>query len=340
MRFGPVPVEQASGRILGHNVFDGDGRRVLRKGATLGPADVERLRSLGRELVYVAEVEPGDVGEDEAARRIADAVAAPGLGRSGPSTGRVNVHARERGVVIVDAGALRELNLLEGVTLATARDHSVAQSGKMVATLKILPYALPGVVVDEAVRVGRERGPLIDVRPLPSRRVGLVVCATEASRERTTAGFANALEQRLERLGSSLERIDFVVSAEDSVQSSLAAALRAQREQGIELVVMAGETAIQDRSDLACRALEEAGGEVVWFGAPVDPGNLVMIGRLVELPVLGAPGCARSPKRNIVDLVLPRLLIGERIGREDLVDLGHGGLLEDVPERPLPRERI
>ncbi|HVS63868.1 MAG TPA: molybdopterin-binding protein [Thermoanaerobaculia bacterium] len=340
MHFGPVPVEEAAGRILGHNVFDRDGRRVLRKGATLTAADVERLRSLGRELVYVAELESGDVGEEEAARRIAEAVAAPGLRRSGPSTGRVNLHARERGVVRVDAEALRRLNLLEGVTLATARDRSVAESGKMVATLKILPYAVPGAVVEEAVRVGREHGPLVEVRPLPARRVGLVVCGTEASRERTTTSFASALEQRLERLGSRLDRIDFVVSAEDSVQSALAAALREQREQGIELVVMAGETAIQDRSDLACRALDEAEGEVVWFGAPVDPGNLVMIGRLGEVPVLGAPGCARSAKRNIVDLVLPRLLVGEQLGREDLVELGHGGLLEDVPERPLPRERI
>jgi molybdenum cofactor cytidylyltransferase len=167
-----------------------------------------------------------------------------------------------------------------------------------------------------------------------------VVCGSAGSRERTVAGFASALEQRLERLGSSLERVDFVVSAEDSAQADLAAALRQQVAAGMELVVMAGETAIQDPHDLACRALEEADGEMIWFGAPVDPGNLVMIGRLGAAPVLGAPGCARSAKRNIVDLVLPRLLAGERLGREDLVELGHGGLLEDVPERPLPRERI
>jgi molybdenum cofactor cytidylyltransferase len=340
MQFGPVPVDQAEDRILGHNVFDGEGRRVLRKGAILGPEDVARLRSLGRRLVYVAQLESGDVGEDEAARRIADAVASPELRRSGPSTGRVNLHARERGVVRVRAEALRELNLLAGVTLATSRDRSFADRGRMVATLKILPYALPEATVAAAVRLGAERGPLVDVLALPRRRVGLVVCGSAGSRERTVAGFASALEQRLERLGSSLERVDFVVSAEDSAQADLAAALRQQVAAGMELVVMAGETAIQDPHDLACRALEEADGEMIWFGAPVDPGNLVMIGRLGAAPVLGAPGCARSAKRNIVDLVLPRLLAGERLGREDLVELGHGGLLEDVPERPLPRERI
>jgi molybdenum cofactor cytidylyltransferase len=340
MRFGPVPVSRAAGRILGHNVFSVEGRRLLRKGSVLGAGDVELLRSLGRELVYVAELENGDVGEDEAASRIAEACCPPTLRRSGPATGRVNLHARERGVVRVAVEALAELNLLEGVTLATLRDRSVADAGKMVATLKILPYAVPEEVVARAERLGRERGPLVELVPLPARRVGLVVSGSEGSREKTSASFAAALERRLERLGSRLERVDFVVSAEDSAPEDLAAALRAQVDGGVELVVLAGETAIQDRDDLACRALVEAGGEVLAFGAPVDPGNLLMIGRLGEAPVLGAPGCARSPKRNIVDLVLPRLLIGERLERADIVTLGHGGLLEDVPERPLPRERI
>ncbi|HVS12312.1 MAG TPA: molybdopterin-binding protein [Thermoanaerobaculia bacterium] len=340
MRFGPVPVSSAAGGILGHNVFSAEGRRLLRKGSVLAAADVELLRSLGRELVYVAELEPGDVGEDEAAARIADACCSASLRRSGPATGRVNLHARERGVVRVAVEALAELNRLEGVTLATLRDRSVADGGKMVATLKILPYALPDEVVARAERLGRERGPLVELAPLPARRVGLVVSGSEGSQEKTTASFASALARRLERLGSRLVRTDFVVSAEDSAPTDLAAALRAHVDAGVELVVLAGETAIQDRDDLACRALEQAGGEVVCFGAPVDPGNLLMIGRLDGAPVLGAPGCARSPKRNIVDLVLPRLLIGEQVTREDVVALAHGGLLDDVPERPLPRERI
>ena len=127
---------------------------------------------------------------------------------------------------------------------------------------------------------------------------------------------------------------------EESGAEALAAAIERQLRAGIELVLLAGETAIMDRHDIAPRAVELAGGEVVCFGAPVDPGNLLMIGYVGSVPVIGAPGCARSPKRNIVDLVLPRLLVGERLERRDIVAMGHGGLLEDVPERPMPRSRI
>lgn len=341
MEFGPVPLDSAEGAVLGHNLVGPDGRRLLRKGKALTGEDLALLRSLGRKVVYAAVLGPGDVDEDTAALRITQAVVdLRGLRLSGPSTGRVNLHATALGLVRVEVEALARLNQCEGVTLATLANHTPVRAGRMVATTKILPYALDRTVVEQAERLGASAGPVLRVDGLAERRVGLIVSGSHGGREKAVASFETVLRQRIEALGSHLDAVDFVALEEESGAEELAAALRSQLAAGAELVLLAGETAIQDRRDLAPRAVELAGGEVTCFGAPVDPGNLLMLGYVGRVPVVGAPGCARSPKHNIVDLVLPRLLAGDRLERSDIVGLGHGGLLEDVPERPLPRSRL
>ncbi len=337
MKFESVPVEQATGLILGHNVAGEGGRRVLRKGKELFAADVAALAALGRRSVHVARLEPGDVEENAAAKRIADAAAGDGLRLSRPSTGRVNLYARALGLLRVDRGRLRRLNASDGVTLATLREHAVAREGKMVATLKIIPYALPEPAVLSAEEAAAG---LLHLTELPPRRVGLILSGSPTARERIVRGFRDSLGPRLEALGANLGTVDFVSLDDDAGEERLAASITRQLEAGAELLILAGETAIMDRHDVAPRAVERAGGEVECFGAPVDPGNLLLLAYRGDVPIAGAPGCARSPKRNIVDLVLPRLLAGDRLTRDDVAEFGHGGLLEDVPERPLPRSWI
>jgi len=341
MKFGPVPLDQAEGKILGHNVTGEGGRRLLRKGGALTARDVAALRELGRRLVYVAIPEPGDVDEDTAALRVSRAVVGgDGIRLAGPSTGRVNMYATATGIVRVDAAALERLNDHEGITFATLASGSAVAEGRMVGTTKILPYAVDEPLVRDVEASAVGRPPILRVETLRPRRVGLVLAGSRGAEERVVAGFRGGLEPRLSVLGSTLVASDYVVLEEESGEQALRAAIERQLAAGIELVLLAGETAIMDRHDIAPRSVELAGGEVVCFGAPVDPGNLLMLGYVGAVAVLGAPGCARSPKRNIVDLVLPRLLAGERLGRRDIVALGHGGLLEDVPERPMPRSRI
>ncbi len=342
MRFEATPLAEALGAVLGHNVYNDEGRRVLRKGRALGEKELVLLADLGRDRVFAARLEPGDVDEDEAARRVSEAVAGPGLDLRGPTTGRVNLHAQTLGVLRVDAEALDRINECDGVTLATLPNHSVAGTGKMVGTTKILPYALPEETVAAAESVAE--GPLIRLDPLPPSTAGLIVSGTvapgqSAGRERLVEGFESAFQMRLGALGADLATIRFVPLHGEQGTSGLTAAA-AELAPDVDLLVLAGETAIQDRHDLAPSAIEAAGGTVICYGAPVDPGNLLLLAELNGTPVLGAPGCARSPKRNIVDLVLPRLLVGDRLTRRDITSLGHGGLLEDVPERPLPRRRI
>lgn len=340
MKYRAVPIDQAEGAVLGHNVADTDGRRRLRKGRELMAEDVERLRELGRSTVWVARLEAGDVTEDAAAKRIADSVCGQCIEPSRVSTGRVNLESSALGILRVDAERLLSVNELDGVTVATLPSHAPVAAGRMVATIKILPYAVPGGLVEQAESMGR----ILSVTPIPRRRCGLVVCGSPGTETRLVRGFRTALGERLEALGSELVEVRFVplsgrASGEDVV-ASLAAAVRSKLDDGVDLLLMAGETAIQDRHDLPPRAVEQAGGVIEHFGAPVDPGNLLLLAYRDGVPIVGAPGCARSRNTNIVDLVLPRLLAGDRLTCRDILALGHGGLLDDVPERPLPRSRI
>jgi molybdenum cofactor cytidylyltransferase len=340
MRFGPIALDQAEGKILGHHIAGPDGRRAFRKGKPLTAEDVAELRSLGRTMVYVAQVEPGDMDEDTAALRLGKAVMGTGLRLSDPATGRANLYADSLGLLRIDVSRLDRLNQLEGVTVATLPAQTAVREGKMVATLKILPYALPEATVQAAETVAAEGGPLLHLDILTPRRVGLILSGSPSAQERIIHSFDAPLRQRLAALGSTIDVIDFVALEEEGGELELAQTIGRQQAAGIELIILAGETAIMDRYDIAPRAVEAAGGEVTCFGAPVDPGNLLMMAYLGALPILGAPGCARSPKENIVDIVLPRLLVGDRLSQADIVRLGHGGLLEDVPERPMPRSRL
>ena len=263
-----------------------------------------------------------------------------GLRLVGPASGRANLVATARGVLRVDAGRLRQLNEREGIAVATLSGHRPVRDGQVVATFKVLPFALPEDVVHSAEAAAAEGGPLLHVTPLVGRAVVLVLCGSPAARERVVRDFEPPLRARVEALGSSIRAQEFVPLEDEAGEAALAEALRRQVEAGAELLLLAGETAIVDRHDIAPRAIERAGGEVVAFGAPVDPGQLLLLARLGAVPLVAAPGCARSAKENVLDLVLPRLLAGDRLERADLVALGEGGLLEDVPERPSPRNDL
>lgn len=345
MKFHAIPINQAQGLLLGHNIAGANGRRLLRKGHPLTAADVALLHEIGRETVYVAQLEAGDVPENEAAQIVATAVAGPHLRLSKAVTGRANLHATALGLLRVDEERLMQINLCEAVTLATLANHSVVRPRQMVGTLKIIAYAIAHAVVAEAETIGRggllagaETRPLVQVQALPARRVGLILSGSPSAELSIVESFSKALQTRLQSWGSGLSRVDFMPLEDEQGEADLAQRIQQQVDEGLELIILAGETAIMDRYDIAPRAVERAGGRVIAFGAPVDPGNLLMVAQHGRVPIVGAPGCARSPKRNIVDLVLPRLLAGDYLTKMDIVKLGHAGLLEDVRERGRPRK--
>jgi molybdopterin biosynthesis enzyme len=244
-----------------------------------------------------------------------------------------------------------QLNACEGITLATLLSHTAvgaSASGKlspltgrkMVGTVKILPFAVPETVVQAAEAIAARRGPLLWIDPLLKRDVAVILSGSPTAEARIRNGFVPQLRQRLEALDAEICSVDFVTLEDERGEGELAATLLERVNTGAELIVLAGETAIMDRHDITPRAIERAGGEIACFGAPVDPGNLLLLAYLGDVPILGAPGCVRSPKANIVDWVLPRLLVGDRLTHGDIFALGHGGLLEDVEERPMPRGQV
>lgn len=336
MKFAPVPLLEAKGKILGHNIAGTDGRRLLRKGKPLTDEDLEKLRALGRASVYVAEMEADDVEENKAARRIAEAVCGPGMHRPGAASGRANLLSDETGILRIDVERLAQINEHEGITLATLMTHSPVQPRQMVATVKIIPYAVPESIVSRVEAIA-DGSPVVRVDALPARSVGMILSGSTSIHQRLLTDFS-PLHERIEALGSSINRTDFVALEDESDEAGLAQMLKEHVTSGIQMILLAGETAIMDRHDILPRAVERAGGRVEIVGAPVDPGNLLMLGYIHDVPIVGAPGCARSRKTNIVDWILPRLLVGDHLTRKDIIDLGHGGLLQDVRERGMPRD--
>ncbi|HJZ47479.1 MAG TPA: molybdopterin-binding protein [Roseiflexaceae bacterium] len=322
-----LPPEQAIGHILRHNLADERGRKALSKGHRLTSADLPRLRALGIDSLRVAVLEPGDVHEDEAARRLADAVRGPGVAASAPVASRVNLLAEVDGVVRVDAERLLRINEIDGLTVATLPSHALARARKRVATIKIIPFAVPETALRAAEAIGHASQGVIALSPLRRHAVGVILVGSAPARERIEQGVAPAIESRIAELGSSLLATRYVPPDEPAV----AAAISLLQASGADLLIIAGETSIMDRDDVTPQAIRLAGGRIEHYGAPVEPGNLLLLGYLDladgQTPVLGAPGCVRSRDTNIVDLLLPRLLAGERITRQDIVALGHGGLL-------------
>ncbi|HKZ86555.1 MAG TPA: hypothetical protein VJ793_23235, partial [Anaerolineae bacterium] len=273
MKFGPIPLEQAKGKILGHNVAGPDGRRLLRKGKPLKQADLAALRAIGRTSVYIAEFEADDVDEDTAARRVAQAAMGSGLRLSGSASGRVNFLALHLGVLRVDAGRLARINACQDVTFATLTSHSAVRPRQIVATVKVIPYAVPDPIVRAAEAIASEDGPLVRVDALEPRPVSLVFSGSLSIRDKLAADFA-PLRHRVEALGSHILSTDYIPLEDETGEAALTEVLNRQQAAGARLIVVAGETAIMDRRDIVPRAVERAGGWVECLGAPVDPGNL------------------------------------------------------------------
>jgi molybdenum cofactor cytidylyltransferase len=325
MKFARVPLNRAQGHILGHNVSR-EGRRVLKKGRRVGEAELAEIRAAGLDSVYVAELEASDVEEDVAAERIGMALAeSSGLRLVPAYGGRASLAAPARGVLSIRSERLLELNLIAGVTLATPGNHQLLGVGEAAGTLKIIPFALSAVSLEAALALAGQG--VLAFRALQPRRVAILVSGSSGRRERLLESFRRPLELRLAELGSTQVSVDYV-SFDHEPERQMAAALERQASAGSELVIVVGETATMDADDLIPQAIRRAGGQVSVVGAPVFPGNLLLLGYREQLAILGAPGCARSRAPNVIDLLLPRLLSGERPGPREVAELGLGGLLE------------
>lgn len=329
-----MPVGEAVGAVAAHGVQargpDGDGP-VLRKGDTVTAEMASALARAGVTDVVVARLDPDDIGENAAARRLAEAVAGPNLWIDRAFTGRANLFASEAGVLGVDVAAVDRVNAVdERLTLATLPAFRAVARGEMVGTVKVIPFAIDGRVL--AAAVAAAPGPALTVSPYRARRIGVVSTMLPGLKPSVVAKTLRVLEDRLAPTGSA------IATALDVPHEAGALAEALERlSPAHDLVIVYGASAIADRRDVIPAAVERAGGSVDHLGMPVDPGNLLMLGRLGSVPVLGAPGCARSPKENGFDWVLQRLLADVPVTPADIRRLGAGGLLMEIVSRPQPR---
>lgn len=328
MRFGPVPVDEALGGIVAHAIRQGE--TVLKKGTVVGAAEIALLKQAGIATVTVAIAGPGDVPENEAAAAIGAAVAGDNLRIDPAFTGRVNLFAALPGVLVVDREGVDRLNRLdEAITLATLPAFAAVETGEMVATVKIIPYAAGAGPVAAAAGMGA----LARVAPFVRRRVAVVSTLLPGLLPKVVDKTLRVTAERLRPAGAA-------IVAERRVPHEAVPLTQAIADVApdADLILVFGASAIADRRDVIPAALEAAGGRIEHLGMPVDPGNLLMVGDLAGVPVLGAPGCARSPKENGFDWVLMRLLAGLAVTKADITAMGVGGLLMEIVSRPQPRE--
>lgn len=333
MKFGSVPIAEAVGGTAVHSIRQGD--FVLKKGTLIGPAEVAALKTAGVKEITVARLDPGDVSEDEAAANIAAAIAGEGVRTDRAFTGRCNLFAESAGILVVDRDAVDVLNRIdEAVTLATLPAYKPVVEGEMIATVKIIPFAVAKAARDQAMAAAAKARPVIRVAPYKLRKIGVV--------STLLPGLApKVIEKTLKITTARIAPAGATIIAEKRVphdQAALARAIDELLKAGAELVIVFGASAIADRRDVIPAAIETVGGDIEHFGMPVDPGNLMLIGRARGQPVLGAPGCARSPKENGFDWILMRLLAGLPVTRADVTGMGVGGLLMEIVTRPQPRE--
>lgn len=330
MKFGPFAPDDAIGGVAVHSIRQGD--LVLKKGTLIGANEVAALKRAGIAEIVVARLEPGDVGEDEAAADIAAAIAGEGTSVAPATTGRANIFASQPGVLVVDRDAIDAINRVdESITLATLPAYKPVVAGEMIATVKIIPFGVARRVRDDAVAAARNMS--LKVAPFVVRKIGIVSTLLPGLATKVVEKTLHVTATRLAPTGASILAEKRVAHDQKAVSAAIDELMKA----GAELVLVFGASAIADRRDVIPAAIEGVGGTVDHFGMPVDPGNLMLMGRVGTVPVIGAPGCARSPKENGFDWVLMRLLAGLPVGRDAVTGMGVGGLLMEIVTRPQPR---
>jgi molybdenum cofactor cytidylyltransferase len=334
MKFGSASLEEARGAIMAHSQRVGE--RMVRKGSLLDAAAIQALRDAGQTDVICARLEPGDVPEDIAADRLATLLLSPQIARSRAATGRVNLVAEAPGLLRVDAGRIDRLNSIdESVTLGTLPDYAVVAPKDLIATIKIIPFAVPGTTLSVAETMARQGPSPLTLHPFRPLKVGLVVTQLPGLKDSVTEKTIAITESRITALTGTLLPPEHCAHHEDAIAVALDSLVRI----GADLLLVIGASAVVDRRDVGPEGIVRAGGEILHFGMPVDPGNLICLGRIGDRPALVLPGCARSPSLNGIDFVLTRLFAGIPVTPRDVMRMGVGGLLKEMETRPMPREK-
>ncbi len=331
-----IPVKDAVGMLLCHDItsivpgeFKG---RAFKKGHVIQAQDVSALLDMGKEHIFVMDLGPGDVHEDDAAIRIARAAAGPGIDLSDTSEGRVNLLAGAAGLLKVNTNALFRINAIEEIVFATLHTHQAVAAKSPVAGTRIIPLVTNDEKIKAVEAICLQDYPVVEIKPFRSLQVGIVTTGSEVFHGRITDKFGPVLRDKFAELGSAV--MDQVLVSDDV--SMTVGAIQSFIDRGAGLVAVTGGMSV-DPDDQTPAAIRATGARVVSYGAPAFPGAMFMLAYLNDVPIIGLPGCVMYFKASIFDLVVPRILAGETIQREDIIALGHGGFCESCPTCHYPR---
>lgn len=322
-----IPVDEAVGMVLPHDIteiskVDGFKGRAFKKGHIIGVEDIPRLKNLGKENIYVLELGPDEIHENEAAELLALALAGPGTSISGePVEGKLNIIAETSGLLRVNTEALYQFNLLGEVMCATLHHNTPVEEGLQIGATRLIPLVSNRKLVAEACEIATEAGGVISVSKIPSRKAALVITGNEVFHGRIKDAFEPVLRDKLKKLGSEVIEVRF---APDDIKI-IANEIKSCLAKGAEIIITSGGMSV-DPDDVTRQGIMAAGASATVYGTPVLPGAMFLAGSIEGTPVLGLPACGMFHRTTVFDLILPRVILGEKIGREELARMGHGGL--------------
>lgn len=330
-----IPVQEAVGRVLFHDItriapgeFSG---RAYKKGHIIVPDDIDKLLRLGKDNIYVLDLQEGFVHENEAAIRIAKAAIGHGIQMMPPVEGKVRLMTTRPGLLRVNAKAVHRINGVDDIVFATAHTNRQVTAMKLVGGTRIIPLFTGEKHICEVERICRRYDPVIEVVPFHSLKVGIVTTGNEVYHQRIEDKFGPVMMAKIRELGSSVTR---QILVPDSVPITVQA-IHDLIADGAEMVVVTGGMSV-DPDDRTPASIRAAGGQEVTYGSPTFPGSMFMLAYIGDVPVVGVPGCAMYNKATVFDLVVPRILAGERLTRSDFTALGHGGLCLSCPTCRFP----
>lgn len=321
-----IKVTDAVGMVLAHDIteirqdeFKG---RAFKKGHVVGPEDVEHLKRLGKEHLFVLDIEPGNLHENEAAVIMADAFCGDGVGWEGePKEGKIELRAQWPGLLKVDEAALTEVNLLADIMCATRHTNTTVENRMVVAATRAIPLVVSARPVEKAADISRKCGGLFQVKPFRIARTGLIITGNEIYNHLVEDKFEAVLRKKITDIGSEVIGVAFAPDDAGKIEQEIRRFLA----DGADLIMTSGGMSV-DPDDVTRQGIRQVGGETALYGAPVLPGAMFMLSYVNEIPILGIPACGMYHSITILDLILPRVLAGEMLNREDIARLGHGGL--------------
>lgn len=320
-----VPVEEAVGMLLAHDmteIIPGKSKKpAFKKGHRIVKEDIPRLLTMGKEHIGIIEYQEGDIHEDDAAMRMAKAIAGRGVEMSDPSEGKVSLIAAEDGLLKINYETLFKLNKIEDLMIATLHTDRIVEKGMLIGGTRIIPLITDEKNIIEMEKISAEDNPIVEVLPLQKLKIGMVTTGSEVYHKRIEDKFGPVIRSKFKELNCEVMRQLIVNDKEEMITEAIVQLIS----EGAQMIVCTGGMSV-DPDDVTPLGIRNTGAEVISYGAPTLPGAMFMLAYLKDIPVLGLPGCVMYSKRTIFDLVVPRLLAGERLVKDDILRLGHGGL--------------